>query len=361
MKIIGLNPKKFKKYFTAHSEITCLHSEFLLNRSLSRINLFLTNKNGEFNIFLGKDKEINCLKYGLKLYSRPKKYRKYISGFKNYVNSANKTFISKYRKAPKKMSKKEFKEAVKFLGKLWYYYGFTEFPYLDLAYKYVADNKNKIIEKNLKEISRFRFKARKVMNAYWFKNGVIQNILSYISKTFLKDDEAKFLYFDELFNVFAGKNPDRVVINQRKKCYSAASINGKIIKFPYKQAVKLNKLFTHIDKTNIIKGIAANFGKASGRVILAPMLNDQKAIERINKKMKKGDILVAESTSPDIMMLCRKAKAIVADQGGMLSHAAVVSRELSIPCIIQTEVATRIFKAGDFIEVDANKGIVKKL
>lgn len=51
--------------------------------------------------------------------------------------------------------------------------------------------------------------------------------------------------------------------------------------------------------------------------------------------------------------------AIVTDEGGMLSHAAIVSRELNIPSIVGTGNATQIFKDGDLVEVDANKGIVK--
>ncbi len=79
---------------------------------------------------------------------------------------------------------------------------------------------------------------------------------------------------------------------------------------------------------------------------------------RLQNKMKRGDILIAETTSPDVMALCRKARAIVADQGGLLSHAAVISREFGTPCIIGTENATRIFKSGDMVEVDANHGII---
>jgi len=359
--IINLNPKNYKKFFTAHSEITCLHSEFLLKGSLSRSDLFLTNKDGVFNIYLNKNKEIKCLKYGLKLYSTPKKYNKYIKEFKNYIKFSNNKIIPKYKKVPKQMTKQEFLRVAVFMSKHWHYYGFTEFPYLDLACQYSQKYKNKTIASNLKEISHYKFFAREVMNSFWFKHGVTQNILAYVSRKYLTNDEAKYLFLDELAKVFDGIKPDKTIINQRKICYSAASISGKIIKFPYKKALKLNKIFTQVDKKNIIKGVTANPGYAKGRVIIAPMFNDHKVIKRINQIMKKGDILVAETTSPDIMPLCRKAQAIVADQGGLLSHAAVVSRELGIPCVIQTETATRILQTGDLVEIDANKGLVKKL
>ena len=57
----------------------------------------------------------------------------------------------------------------------------------------------------------------------------------------------------------------------------------------------------------------------------------------------------------------RRAKAIITDEGGLTCHAAIISRELGIPCIIGTKIATKVLKDGDMVEVDANKGIVKKI
>lgn len=77
--------------------------------------------------------------------------------------------------------------------------------------------------------------------------------------------------------------------------------------------------------------------------------------------MKKGDILIAHMTNPDLVTGMKIAGAIVTETGGITCHASIVSRELGKPCIIGTKIATRIFKDGDLVEVDANKGIVKKL
>jgi len=64
-------------------------------------------------------------------------------------------------------------------------------------------------------------------------------------------------------------------------------------------------------------------------------------------------------TSPDFIIAMRKAAAIVTDEGGMTSHAAIVSRELKIPCIVGTKIATKVLKDGDMIQVDAETGVVK--
>ena len=75
--------------------------------------------------------------------------------------------------------------------------------------------------------------------------------------------------------------------------------------------------------------------------------------------IKSGDILVTGMTNPNFVPLMKKAGAIVTDGGGLLSHAAIVAREMKKPCIIGTKIATQVLKDGDEVEVDANKGIVK--
>ena len=78
-------------------------------------------------------------------------------------------------------------------------------------------------------------------------------------------------------------------------------------------------------------------------------------------EMKKGNILVAGQTRPFLMSAIKKAGGIITDEGGITSHAAIISRELDIPCIIGTKIATKVLKDGDSVEVDADKGIVKIL
>ena len=77
------------------------------------------------------------------------------------------------------------------------------------------------------------------------------------------------------------------------------------------------------------------------------------------EKMDKGDVLVSPMTSPDFVLAMKKASAVITDAGGITCHAAIVSRELKIPCIVGTKIATKVLKDGDLVEVNANKGIVK--
>jgi phosphohistidine swiveling domain-containing protein len=99
-----------------------------------------------------------------------------------------------------------------------------------------------------------------------------------------------------------------------------------------------------------IKGQIGNKGKATGRVrvLRTSQVSD----------FNDGDVIVTGMTTPDFAPLMKKASAIVTDEGGITCHAAIVSRELNIPCVIGTKHATEILKDGDMVEVDAEKGIV---
>ena len=77
------------------------------------------------------------------------------------------------------------------------------------------------------------------------------------------------------------------------------------------------------------------------------------------KKMAVGDILVSVATTPDILPAMKKAAAIVTDHGGITCHAAIVSRELNIPCLIATKYATKVFKDGDAVIVCPRHGYIK--
>lgn len=103
-----------------------------------------------------------------------------------------------------------------------------------------------------------------------------------------------------------------------------------------------------------IKGTTAQPGKVRGVVKLINSPDEM-------SKMNQGDILVSASTNPNLMPAIRKAAAIVTDEGGLTCHAAIVSREFKIPCVVGTNIATKVLKDGDKVEVDATKGIVKKL
>ncbi|MFH1207177.1 MAG: PEP-utilizing enzyme [Patescibacteria group bacterium] len=104
-----------------------------------------------------------------------------------------------------------------------------------------------------------------------------------------------------------------------------------------------------------VRGIPANHGLVRGRVLRAMSAREA------NSLIRKGDVLVASMTTVDYVPAMHKAAAIVTDDGGLNCHAAIVARELGVPCIVGTKIATQVFKTGDRIEVDATSGIVRKI
>ncbi|MFH1565875.1 MAG: phosphoenolpyruvate synthase [bacterium] len=105
------------------------------------------------------------------------------------------------------------------------------------------------------------------------------------------------------------------------------------------------------DKEPILEGLSASPGAASGKVVIL------KSPKELNK-IKDGDVLVTEMTNPDYVPAMKKACAIVTDKGGRTSHAAIVSRELGIPAVVGTSLATKMLKEGEMVTVDGSGGKV---
>ncbi len=103
----------------------------------------------------------------------------------------------------------------------------------------------------------------------------------------------------------------------------------------------------------LVRGLPASPGAASGvaRVIMDPHGEEAAAF-------KEGDILVTRMTDPDWVPLMKKAAAIVTDEGGMTSHAAIVSRELGIPAVVGTREGSKVIKTGMVVTVDGSRGVV---
>ncbi len=101
----------------------------------------------------------------------------------------------------------------------------------------------------------------------------------------------------------------------------------------------------------LLRGLGAAPGSASGRARVVASLQDATSLTE-------GEVLVTHMTAPDWVPLMRKSAAIVTDSGGMTCHAAIVSRELGIPCVVGTASATTVLREGELVTVDATRGVV---
>lgn len=151
-----------------------------------------------------------------------------------------------------------------------------------------------------------------------------------------------------------GRLPKKPELAKRDKRAALLHNNKSAVFFAGKDVDKIEALVHQASRVSSVKGIVAFVGKVRGVVRLVP---DPHKVKVFNQ----GDILVTGATRPEFLPIMHKAAAFVTDAGGILSHAAITAREMKKPCVISTQVATKVFKDGDVVEVDANRGIVKKL
>lgn len=116
----------------------------------------------------------------------------------------------------------------------------------------------------------------------------------------------------------------------------------------------ISEPFEKLIKVSEFKGISASLGFITAK---ARVLEDASMIDQLEE----GEILVTYMTTIEFIPAFRKAVAVITDEGGMSCHAAIISREFKLPCVVGTKVATRVVQTGDVLEVDANKGIIKIL
>lgn len=204
---------------------------------------------------------------------------------------------------------------------------------------------------------RLEMRVSGFMPAFYYNEVVLLNELA--TRFNYPKEKIRFATPEEIFGLFEGKNFDKEILEDREEAFLVHLKEGEIFLYSSERAKEQFKKLISADdysqKTEV-KGSIAMKGTVKGRVVVFLWGDD------INEKLKLfGDstVLVAGQTRPQLMPLINKSKAIVTDEGGITSHAAIVSRELKIPCIIGTKMATKIFKDGDEIEVDANSGVVR--
>jgi phosphoenolpyruvate synthase/pyruvate phosphate dikinase len=220
--------------------------------------------------------------------------------------------------------------------------------------------KVKIIIRILSELGYERFKMR----FFWMPAIYFNELFLMEFKRRYGVKKAELRAYDELGIenlIKTGQRIGRKEINERKKGFLKILKEGKILTYTGNNAERiLAKLIKKNEKSNKVEGMVASKGYVVGKAIVFSYKKSGEHSKKMNG-MKKGEIVITEMTRPNIIPACEKAAAIVTDEGGVLSHAAIVSRELGIPCVIGTKKSTEIFKDGDLLEVNANKGVVRKI
>lgn len=154
-----------------------------------------------------------------------------------------------------------------------------------------------------------------------------------------------------------GKLPVEVdALNERMRGYASIIPRGEqATVFVGKEAAEIERIIEReVPALEELRGMPVFGGFVKARACIIPSPDDV-------HKMRDGGVLVCPMSDPDYMPAIKKASAIVADQGGLLCHAAIVAREMQVPCVVGTEYATKFLKDGDEVEVDAVRGNVRKI
>ena len=176
-----------------------------------------------------------------------------------------------------------------------------------------------------------------------------KDIESYLSLDL--DEQRKVIYDAKNYEKYIEENKygkGRIKIDNYKKI-----LKGKDI-ITLKQKINnycLSFIKEEVKNAKVITGTSVNGGIVKGKVKIIKTVQD---LSKINT----GDILVADMTSPDYVTAFNKVAAFVTDEGGLTCHAAIVSKEFNVPCIVGIQFATQILKDNTLIEVDANHGVI---
>lgn len=238
-------------------------------------------------------------------------------------------------------------------------------------------NKKKFLDKWKKEKKEVKDTIKKTKNIIGKKKSILVDMMQFLVyyRTQRTDMYNKAVYFYILklkefakkhdlsykellycnFKETSKKLPSKELLKERMKNYVLILEDGDV-KILIKEMASKVKDFLKEDLGNVneIKGSIACKGKIKAKVKVVLSMDEF-------SKVQEGDVLVTSMTTPEFVPIMKKASAFVTDEGGITCHAAIVSREMKKPCIIGTKIATKILKDGDLVEVDANKGIVRKL
>ncbi len=209
------------------------------------------------------------------------------------------------------------------------------------------------LEKYLPDLQAARLAAEPVLNR-------TEDFMIGIAKIIGKKNSYPYelvlcLTKEELSEYFAGKKlPKKSELQKRYRRSVLLGDRSTVTCYTGTSVGRIEKIVHQGEKSTVLKGSIAFTGKVTGvvRVVLDPhTAND----------FRVGDILVTGATRPEFLPIMHKAAAFVTDAGGILSHAAITAREMQKPCIIGTKIGTKVFKTGDRVEVDATKGVVRKI
>ena len=322
------------------------------------LTMVLSLRKGMYVQYFSKQTLEQSSRIGVEFYSNPERYAAWRAEIMTQVDKVDETT----KELKSEINKETASRAIENAKKLVHLYSLLDFEYTDRTF---AERKTNGCEKQIEDAHKLKDVIRKRMEDVFFADSShVAVICDELSKRFsVPKEELAYYAAGELLQLFDGEKVDERILSDRKEyAVFICSPGNNTLLTGKEAAVAFAELETTFTPAGEIKGVCASKGKAKGVVkVIMQNYSDKSELNRKISEMKQGAILVADSTAPDVMLACKKAAAIVTDIGGSMSHAAIVSRELGIPCVVGTVSGTKALHDGDLVEVDATNGIVRKL
>lgn len=321
-------------------------------------------KDGEYLCFVSKEERKRLAKEGLRLYT---------DGFQEF-RTRMEADMPRYEAVLKKHADadlaghsdlvltRNYEKLLGVLSTAFKDYFFLEYHSTDEVARILNENdKNydiKRFREDCEEMGRIKLRLREVaFNSVWYAPFLVDKYAKEIAKRLRLTEDYYRYQHSELIEMLRGR-PLKARARRGTLVWGQFSGHKEITG---EEAERISKQLHDVDKSvSQFKGQIGNKGVYKGRVKII-QFSSQTDFSAEIESMSKGDVLVAGSTGPEMILACKKAGAIVTDEGGVISHAAIVSREFGIPSVIGTKVATSVLKNGDIVEVDANRGVVRIL
>lgn len=350
---LKFKPEEYARMFANKSFGLLFSDIFLLH--YTHLGVLSVQNDEQWMSFIPKKTREQTEQEGRSIYTDPRKFKEYITAFESYKQAAADLFTQILSK--KNLSDEDVRAFLTKAGEHFEFYSKTEFFYTDLVTEHD-------MVPTVKEFDELKLGGREFLNKIMFEeSGYAKTLLSRLAEqTKLSIDMMSFYTIEELCElVKTGTAVSDDLIAARREGFI---LDGHSVFAGQEIKENIEALFkSYREVSKVIRGTIANKGKVTAKArVLVPDFSDFNKIAIEVQQMEEGEVLVAETTAPEIIVACKKASAIVTNQGGMLSHAAIVSRELGIPCVIGTDKDVILnIKTGDMVEVDANVGIVRIL
>ena len=304
------------------------------------LNCISFRRDGNVTVLFHQPDLAECRKYAEELLSSPEKFVEYAGNFDHFLCEV-------YPACREIVQAGRCGKFILLFLRLLSYYRWTESFCTDAVY--ALPKQDPILARNLRELETLKQRGRACLNAMINgPDGFLFQLAKACDEEQLFSRSVSELQSSRRFPVPSLRKSNHLLARDDQLLGSDTASYQAVARW-----LDCGKQLSD----SLIVGTGASAGIVQGMVwILSANFDTYGNLNQLIEEIPEGIILVSETTSPDIVGACHKARGIITNQGGLGSHAAIISRELGIPCVVGTGNATHILKNGDWVELNGQTG-----